>query len=176
MTLEDILFYELFLHNNLEFVDLFKLIYQAAYGPSHLAGVNKTNLYDELTKEWDSLDCARVSQKEPLFQIISPDMFVCRINLRTFKSLGGDIEAVWELMEKSLKTKNYPSYKLENYLNILVEFVKKSGNIELIAGLENFMRTYDFNTYPVVHHSRRYIETYNPSYRVVILSNEPVVN
>ncbi|MGB9562040.1 MAG: hypothetical protein ACPL6C_04420, partial [bacterium] len=111
--------------------------------------------------------------REPILQLISPDDFICRINLRPFKYVGGDIKILSKIIESSLKPELYPSKRFIEYFDILSSFVHKIKSEHLIKGLEEFLRSYSIDNPPLIHHSEIYKKTYIPQYRVIYLSDEP---
>ena len=99
---------------------------------------------------------------DPLMDPISEDGSVVRINLRPYKTSGGDMDKLLEAYIHSSKDFHGDTRKLEmNW-----ERAVKLQPFPAVA-MNMLMNTMREHNYPAVHHSDAYKKTYKPAYRVV---------
>jgi hypothetical protein len=151
-------------HPNLNAQDVYKLLYQSAFGVEHiLADSDRVASY--LANEMSSIDT--VIPGEPLFERISLDGELVRVNLRPFKVLNLDPSPLVQVMFQSAR-ETIPDtmlfYRLWNEFSALVRF----GMLEFSF---NDVRVWNIEveggTINPVHHSREYSLANWPAYRVV---------
>jgi len=163
VKLKDIIITQLNMYPKMEIYDLFKIVYQAAMGNKHLLK-GESKAYKYLEYEFKNIDA---SNSEPLYEDISPEREFVRVNLRSYKAKGWDIDDLFEIM---LKTANYYDEsikKLDDYCKYLLEF-QKQGCIPFSKNsLKNIILKMKDNQYAPFHHSKEYKKNYNPAYRVV---------
>ena len=145
--------------------DAYKWIYQAARGGEH-AAPDREMAGDWLDKEWKTLTEPR--ENEPLWQPLCKDGSIGRLNLRPYKSRGGDPDdlvdafvagangfkgteidflATWNELGKSLKNRSAGGLDHKKWKALDAE-MKKQG-------------------YPAVHHSEKYSDAFRPAYRIL---------
>jgi len=143
--------------------DIYKMVYQGIMGPGHL-GSNPGIILEYINREMSRIE---TSQQENLIENISPDSEYIRINLKRFKSeqLSPDTLAV--IIVKS--GCNAPE-KLKHFITIWshVEELVEAGRLPIDkTDFQTFNRFVVENNYPVIHHSKKYLQQYSPAYRVV---------
>lgn len=146
----------------MEFVDLYKLIYQGTLGPAHL-GVKYEQIRNYLNKELAGI---RGRKGEMVEQIAGDNKYI-RINLYTFKYENGDPDSLARLVFRSCRKEPRGKEKLENRMELAAAFIRQKDMefdyVEFNQYLQNIKR----NNYPVPHHSKKYINKYDPAYRVI---------
>jgi len=146
--------------------DIYKLLYQGILGPGHLgsdAEMIRKYLNEELSK-------IKIDPDIPLIENISPDSEFVRINLEKFKSL--DLPAEMLVQAVILSSRDLISDK-KSLIKIWKGIKKQVKAGRLHTNYQEFSKYCQFiedNNYPVVHHSKRYMQCYSPSYRVVLKS------
>lgn len=145
--------------------DAYKWIYQATRGGEH-AAPDKEMAGDWLGKEWKTL--ARPRENEPLWQPLCKDGSIGRLNLRPYKSEGGDPDdlvdafvagangfkgtetdflAAWNELGKRLKNRPAGSLDHKKWKVLNAEMKKRA--------------------FPAIHHSEKYNDAFHPAYRVL---------
>jgi hypothetical protein len=145
--------------------DAYKWIYQATRGGEH-AAPDKEKASDWLDKEWKTLTAPTAN--EPLWQPLCKDGSIGRLNLRPYKSKGGDPDdlvdafvagaqgfkgtetdflAAWNELGKRLKKKPAGGLDHKRWKALDAE-MKKEG-------------------YPAIHHSEKYNDAFHPAYRIL---------
>ena len=149
----------------MEVDDLFKLIFHAAMGNRHLLlDPEKAKAY--LKKEWESVT---PSSQEPLIEIVSPDGAWARINLRPFKAKRWALEDLYLVMLLSARQGKESHERMKRYARYLMEF-QESGDIHHSSELlRKTMQSLENDPQRVFHHSKKYVQAYRPSYRLVLL-------
>ena len=165
MNFYDILYLELFLHPESQIVDLYKLAYQSAFGPEHIL-LHEKDALEELRREWESLPA---QTNEPLLQLISPDIFLCRVNLVRYKEAGGSVDKLFEDIKSSTRSPHYSHKKFLLYIEELKKYLcDHRGKSELFS-LEKFLENIDLDQPKHFSHSEKYIRLYEPHYRVILM-------
>jgi len=144
--------------------DIYKLFFQAAMGCEHAAADEKAS-FEILKKEITEM---KSGPSERLFDTISPDGKIIRINLRPYIEAGGNIEILNIRFIKSAsaykgsikKLLEFWCWFMEHQRVIPMEFTK--------AALSRFIKEMEKNNYPAVHHSSEYRKSNSPAYRVVL--------
>jgi hypothetical protein len=151
--------------------DLYKLLYQGAMGCEHAIddpAVIRKYLMHELQE---------LSERhgEPLFEPISPDGDIVRVNLRPFIEMNMDIELLLQaFLATATKHKGDPSL-LRSFLGYAFLAAKKKFiplSPDSLADLFDELEALDF---PAIHHSVEYERLYAPAYRVVRISHFPAL-
>lgn len=145
--------------------DAYKWIYQATRGGEH-AAPDREMAKAWLDKEWKSISEPRAN--EPLWQPLCEDGSIGRLNLRPYKQKGGspddladafvagakefkgsegDFLAAWNELGKRLKKRSSGSLSRKDWKRLDADMKKKQ--------------------YPAIHHSERYNEALNPTYRIL---------
>ncbi len=143
--------------------DIYKMVYQGVMGPGHL-GTDFQKILNYLNGEMSQIEA--VSQTK-LIENISPDSSYIRINLKRFKYDGLSSDKLAAIITKSAR--NSPDNP-EPFIDIWTGIAKRVENGKLSIDRDTFSKFNQYiieNNYPVIHHSKDYIEKYSPSYRVV---------
>lgn len=143
--------------------DIYKLVFQGVMGPGHL-GTDFQKILNYLNREISQIEAA---QQIKLVENISPDSSYIRINLKRFKYDGLSSDKFAAIIIKS--SQNSPE-NLAPFIEIWTGIAKRieNGKLSIDQGAFGKFNQYIIeNNYPVIHHSRDYIEKYSPSYRVV---------
>ncbi|MBL7066356.1 MAG: hypothetical protein ISS29_00645 [Candidatus Marinimicrobia bacterium] len=143
--------------------DIYKLVYQGVLGPGHL-GTDFQKILNYLNREMSQTEA---TQQIKLVENIAPDSSYIRINLKRFKYDGLSSDKLAAIITKSAR--NSPE-NIEPFRDIWIGIAKRveSGKLSIDQGaFAKFNQYIIENNYPVIHHSRDYIEKYSPSYRVV---------
>ncbi len=149
----------------MEIVDLYKLVFQAAMGSEHAAPSRDT------AAEWLERELSQLgpAPEEPTTEPLSPAGELSRVNLRKYLAEGGDVE---ELLGAFLATANRfeaSEERLREYWGT-VEVMAESGEISFAArDLKEFFAEMAERGFPAVRHSDTYRNRYQPAYRVVLL-------
>ncbi len=150
----------------MECTDLYKLIYQASMGSSH--GVTRTGaVLQRLQREMEEMPDG---PPEPLLDVISDDGLISRINLRPFRSAGGNPVQLMEAFIRTAEEFKGSWKKLEVYMRSLAEMSRECLLPRSLANIDGFLGEMKDSGYPAVHHSREYVRLYAPAYRVVLSS------
>jgi hypothetical protein len=144
--------------------DIYKLLYQSVRGPEHII-TSPSAFTERLAIEWESLDPA---DSDPLWEKIRPDGSLLRLNLRPFKSRGGDLEelvtACLETARRSWETQAELEQAWEGFTSACRD---RSFPGVALNDVQSFTSWLETNSYPAVHHSERYRSLYRPAYRLV---------
>jgi len=143
--------------------DIYKMVYQGVMGPGHL-GDDFQKILNYLNREISKIEAA---QQIKLVENIAPDSSYIRINLKRFKYDSLSSEKLAAIITESAR--NSPENP-EPFIKIWTGIAKRieNGHLSINQGtFSKFNRYIIENNYPVIHHSKDYIEKYSPSYRVV---------
>lgn len=144
--------------------DIYKFVHQAAFGNTHILE-HDLDAKGNLMQEWESLDS---TTSESLFEDLSPDGKVVRLNLRPYKAEGGDPEKVWSAMERSAAGGYEGQLAFDRWWNEIVE-ESAFGTVPIIPDdLKEYYDARQKEGFPPVHHSDEYKRLYQPSYRVLL--------
>ena len=149
-------------HTALAPQDVYKLIYQAVFGPEHSIDNLRTameRLYLEV------LHLPDTPATGPLCEPLSP--LLCRINLQPFVQQGGSVRTLWQGLRQTVRA--YQPGTLVD-LDRLWKFFLASTWAQSyeVACLEQFWQQMATANFAPVHHSRQYTEANAPHYRVVL--------
>jgi hypothetical protein len=154
---------QLFRHPLMQERDIYKLLHQAAMGSEH-------SVNDETSARlWLLEEIAQIgnSPADPLWEEISPDGQVLRVNLRPYLEGGFDPES---LLQSFLRTANEyrgDEQRLRCYVGWTQELIDE-GMIPLsLSGFSEYIEEIRQLGFPAVHHSPIYEVAYRPAYRVV---------
>jgi hypothetical protein len=143
--------------------DVYKMLYQGEFGVGHLID-NPDIAKNYLNSELEQITS---DSTEPLWEYISPDTDMVRINLRPFKAqqLNSDklIQAMWKTARMVVgdTTQLYKNWK------IIIEGIER-GLLPLSANdAISFWQQMQIHGFPAVHHSEVYQQAYHPAYRVI---------
>ena len=143
--------------------DAYKLLYQSEFGVAHiLDDSGKAKKY--LQYEFDAVNA---SEEEVLFEPISLDSEIVRINLRPFKAQHRGIDTLFQVMVISAREikGTLPAFKMIwNDFKNAVNKGRLDFNREKLLEFDKEIKA---GNYPAVHHSDKYKAAYKPAYRVV---------
>jgi hypothetical protein len=153
--------------------DVYKLVYQAAFGNEHLMtdeGMARQYLLSEL-------ESVKADDTEPLIERINigpgeigqvaGNVSLVRINLRPFKAGHLDPERLVDAMLASARAFHPDPNMFERSWQEVVQSAT-SGSLPWTAdALREFAEARKAEGYPAIHHSDVYNTNYHPAYRVV---------
>jgi hypothetical protein len=144
--------------------DIYKLLYQSVRGPEHMI-TSPTAFTEQLAAEWESLDLAG---SDLLWEAVRTYGSLLRLNLRPFKSQGGDLEklvtACLETARRLWGTQTELQQAWEGFTSTCRD---RSWPGVAVNDVKSFTSWLETNSYPAVHHSERYRSLYRPTYRLV---------
>ena len=139
--------------------DAYKWLYQATMGGEH-AIQDAEGPRRWLDDEWKGL--GKPLKGELLVEKLMPDGSVVRVNLRPYKSRGGDKRALLDAFVRSARKYKPDLPKLKRVWKIW---------IASSAGSRGEWEAFDLRIrkegFPSVHHSPTYEKAYKPAYRVI---------
>ena len=142
--------------------DVYKLIYQAVFGPEHSIDNLRTAM-ERLYLEVLHLPDTPVTV--PLLEPLSP--LLCRVNLQPFVQQRGSVQALWQCFRQTLR--EYQPGTLVDLDRLWKFFLATTWAQRYDAAcLEQFWQQMATTDFAPVHHSRRYVEANVPHYRVVL--------
>ena len=142
--------------------DIYKLIYQAVFGPEHSID-NRRAAMEQLYLE--VLHLPETPVTAPRLEPLSP--LLCRVNLQPFVQQGGSVRALWQCFCQTLRT--YQPGTLGD-LERLWKFCLATPWAQRYdaACLAQFWQQMATANFAPVHHSRQYAAVNVPHYRVVL--------
>lgn len=147
---------------DLQIQDLFKFIYQSAFGCEHLVfSLEKSVEY--INREFEGQKLKNYAEIEPL------DGNYQRVPLSVLNK-GLSAETMGKLFFHSAKTEEKGLLKLTEKLEVLKELIKENKLPFSSKAFEKELEKWKAEGYPALHHSDVFKEKYNPSYRLI--SNE----
>ena len=150
-------------HPTSELQDLYKLLYQGAFGPGHSI-VNADDALRNIEAEIRHLDQA---EGEPLHEPCSVDGSMIRVNLRPFLKRGLSVQRLAQVM---LETAGSMKADTAAFVATWAEFGDLVSDEALpfdADEYEAFTRDVLEQRFPAMHHSDAYLGAYKPAYRVV---------
>ena len=135
--------------------DVYKLLYQAAFGSAHAMN-NSQKAYDWLQREVEDL---LEPYPGPAIDPISPDGTLVRVHLAPYLVGGGDLTTLLDAFVRTSQVYQQDRGKFESYLE---------EAMPLVQGLLGLVKRLKDQGYPAVHHSTIYRQAYKPAYRVVL--------
>lgn len=147
--------------------DVYKMLYQAHLGIGHLIASPEQALHslnEELARLSDAPD---ECEDEPLWESISPDDTVGRLNLRPFKRLGLDAEALSRALVAFAERPPGDWRDLAHSWAVVGRLIRDGVLPFGRASYRGFTSYVVREHYPAVHHSRQYRAEYRPAYRVL---------
>lgn len=160
---KSVVYRQLQMYPEMLLLDVLKIAYQSAMGPSHLLKYGEDNAKKYLYKEYESVIPDSV-------QYLTEDIsngFI-RVNLSKYKSLGLNIDTLFTIMIESAKLSSPDTNLLEKNIAILEEMLKNNllhYNFEELIEYKNKLHS---TSYAPFHHSEKYSLLYNPQYRIVL--------
>ena len=154
-------------YSELSVEDLYKLLHQAVAGPGH--AIERPEMARAwLDREWSEL--RDPVEDEPVFEPLTADGRLVRVNLRPWRSSGREREQV---LTAFLKTAEAVSPSPEEIRSSMDAVRACSGSLAGEAGIpaaqvDSLFAQLAIEGYPAVHHSPGYRRAYAPAYRVVL--------
>ncbi len=149
------------LYPGMELSDLYKLVYQGIMGSGHAIS-SEPEAMDRLRTE--AADPGKAPREEPLYEVISADGEVLRINLRPYIAGGGVTGA---LLTAFVRTgREYRGSEAE-----LAARWKNAMELQSVFSRESmtaYAKEMEGKGWPVLHHSETYRQLYRPAYRVAL--------
>ena len=153
-------------HPASETQDIYKLLYQAHFGPGHAISDIPSAL-DDLLEEAADLD---EGPAEPLTEPCGPDGSLLRVNLRPYQRRGYSLDSLAAAMVRSAASIR-PDTAAFLHAWEQVVLMAKNGSLPLsVDSVTDFTDRVRKLGYPAVHHSRRYSMRMAPAYRVILNS------
>ena len=142
--------------------DVYKLIYQAVFGPEHSIDNLRTameHLYLEV------LHLPDTPVTVPLLEPLSP--LLCRVNLQPFVQQERSVQALWQCFRQTLR--EYQPGTLVDLDRLWKFFLATTWAQRYDAAcLEQFWQHMATANFAPVHHSRQYTAANAPHYRVML--------
>jgi len=149
-------------HPRMSIADVYKLLYQAEYGPRHIVQ-NPSAAREYLSLEAKSRG---PNPSQPLTEACSPDGKIVRINLAPFLAKNLSFEKLFRVLEESAAEINGSDAELRATWKKVGELIEAFAIPIPKESYQEFTRYLEENKYPEVHHSREYTTEYHPAYRV----------
>ncbi len=141
--------------------DIYKFVYQGVMGPNHL-NTSKEKMQNYLHSEFQKIS---TDTNMPLTEKISPHNRYIRINLKHFKAINGDIEKLSTILYQSCRPESRKDLmKALQQITTLISTETVAYNKSL---WNDYLKEIKEKNYFTPHHSKQYIEHYDPAYRVV---------
>lgn len=147
--------------------DVYKMLYQAHLGVGHVIASPEQalrSLHEELARLADAPDAC---EEEPLWESISPEDTVGRLNLRPFKRLGLEAETLSRALVAFAERPPGDWRDLARSWAVVGRLVRDGVLPFGRASFRGFTSYVMREHYPAVHHSRQYRTAYRPAYRVL---------
>jgi hypothetical protein len=148
----------------MEFRDVYKLIFQGTMGGEHLIS-SPQGFINYLKDEYAPLVA---DPNERLLEPIRPDGALFRINLRPYKAFQMNVDALIEPLLSSAQAFSGDSANLRATWSGFVQACER-GDITIsdVAGITQFTTWLEGLGFPAVHHSEIYSREYQPAYRLI---------
>lgn len=154
---------QLKMHPSMQYQDVIKLCYQAAFGAEHLlSDTQRAKAY--LFLEFEQISAT----DEPLFEMISD--VVCRVNLGAWKKDGRSLELLFEVFAKSCAVEKNANLLFDSYLNDAECIMRDNIRSFEVDKWRVFLNKYKENGNLPIHHSEIYRNCERPAYRIVKIS------
>ena len=164
-TIHDVITWHLTHKQNLQVQDVYKLLYQSVYGPAHiLSNLDAAKAY--LEKELREI---KIANDEPLFEPLSLDKKIVRVNLRPYKLQGGETEMLFQVLQESARAIRGNDKDFNHLWDTFVTLVnsqKMDFDNKAVALINEQKQRVGIQQ---MHHSSEYRLANKPSYRVISL-------
>ncbi len=153
----------------MEVEDVYKLLHQSVAGPAH--AIEDPDMARQwLDREWNGLGVP--FENEEMFESLSGDERLVRVNLRPWRAAGRAPEAVLQAFVRTAAMLPPDTARIR----IELDAISACGD-RVAAGLgvsasavQSFFSQRQRDGYPAIHHSESYARAYRPAYRVVFRS------
>ncbi len=160
---ENIVKHHIITYPSMKITDLYKLAFQAAMGPGH-AVPDRSSAEKWIKKEIVSMDI--YSDRDIIDPICKTNGLV-RVNLRPFVKSEGDISSLLDAFIATANDFRPEISNLKNYWKTITNMAKTEKIFFDTGDLDDFFRSVELKSFPAVHHSDIYRDSYKPAYRVV---------
>jgi len=144
--------------------DVYKLLYQGVFGVGHIIS---DHAWEVIVEEAGRIDLDD-HINDPLFEPVSPDGSMVRVNLRQYINRGGNLETLFNVMKESAKVQGEQEVFLD-YWRQFKELVNE-GKLEFsLRDIQSLDKVIKRDGVRPMHHTEAYREAYYPAYRVVLL-------
>lgn len=147
------------LHPGTEPQDVYKMMFQAAYGAEHILQ-DEEAAYAYIKKEFEEV----MPEEELLYEQIGADVY--RVNLRAWKKKNMPLEWLFRMFVGSVSQKSAHDRFLQ-YVEETTKAVKEGVFSFSYEEFSEYTETYNQTEPHAVHHSERYRESERPAYRLV---------
>jgi len=154
---------------DLQVEDVYKLLHQSVAGPAH--AIEDPDMARQwLDREWDGL--GGPFEEEEMFEPLSSDGRLVRMNLRPWRAAGRSPELVLSAFVRTAGTLPPDSARIRVELDAVSACSDRiaSGILVSATEVQSFFSDRARDGYPAIHHSEQYTQTYQPAYRVVFRS------
>ena len=166
--LEQVLQFHLDRYPKMQPDDLYKLLHQAAMGSEH-AIPNREAASQWMDRELAMLQrSSAASPDESLYESLSPDGRLVRVNLRPHLQSGRETDLLLDAFVRTAEEVSGDPLALESYCERAVELARENLLPFSPSELEAHFAALKRIGYPAVHHSKSYADAYRPAYRVVL--------
>jgi hypothetical protein len=142
--------------------DVYKLLFQGVFGVGHILG---EGIWERLEEEIASIQIDTF-HSEPLFERVSVDGSMIRVNLRPYVKKRLPLKVIYNAMKLTVKETHDPTFFYKGW-EIFKRLVH-SGLIDTeVEELEILDQELNYRDPLPHHHSQIYRENYYPAYRVV---------
>lgn len=152
--------------------DVYKLVYQGTLGPAHLGG-DSIKISDLLIAELAGINADTATA---LYENISPSGKYIRLNLKRWKATNRNPEKIVRAIIASSSTTPADSAKFVRRWTAIEKLVVDDQLPLPRAEFFAFSDSVKKAGYPVIHHSAKYIQNYQPAYRVIERRHLKLVN
>jgi hypothetical protein len=158
------------LHEGVNLFDLLKFLYQSSLGSLHLLEImNETKMLNWIKKNLEKTQPSGGSLVEELY-----GKKWVRLNFGPYKKkYGNDYRRIYEAFMKAKNMKQGHVEEFRNLLESLIDAFRK-GEIQSVSHepralslVEDFLKEYEEEGYPLVHHSKTFMQKNSSDYLVV---------
>ncbi len=146
--------------------DVYKLLYQACFGPGHLIPSRKK------AQEWLELEAGQQTANagEPLVESVHPEGAIVRLHLRPYLAHTGDLKALLAAFVRSAEQVQGSPQTMARWWGVfegLCGAGQDCGERFAAREVRLFGSARAAEEWPAVHHSPPYLNAYHPVYRVL---------
>ena len=162
-TLSQILTSHLARYPQMQIMDLYKLLHQAALGSEHAVRD------EQAARDWLERELAEMGEgpDDPLMDPLSPDGQILRVHLRPYLQAGKDPEILLQAFFRTANEWHGSLDKLKAYGAAAARLARAGTGSIRREETEAFFTKLEEQDFPAVHHSKVYGRLYRPAYRVV---------
>ena len=147
----------------MQIVDLYKLLYQAALGSEH-AVRDEQAVCDWLERELAEMGAG---PDDPLFDPLSPDGQILRLHLRPYLRAGKNPDTLLQAFIRTANEWHGSPEKLKQYGATAAQVAQAGIGSIRREEIEAYFAKMEVQGFPAMHHSAVYKRLYRPAYRLV---------